>query len=71
MWPQGGINLEFNCVVILTTVENRFAGMVEYEVGKGGKQWALLCCRRLPSLGAVKRSTWLLFDGIWEGWRSG
>ena len=34
---QGGINSEFNCVAISMTVENRFAGMVEYDVGKAGR----------------------------------
>ena len=67
---QGGINLEFNCVAISMTVENRFMGMVEYHVGKAARQWALICCWRLPSMGAEKRSSWLPFDGISEVWRS-
>ena len=50
MWPQGGINLEFNCVAISMTVKNRLAGMVEYEVDKVGRQWVLLCCCWLPSM---------------------
>ena len=70
MWPQGGINLEFNCVVVSMTVEDRFTGMVEYEVGKVGRQWVLLCCWQLPSMGAAKGSSWLPFDGISEVWRS-
>ena len=38
---QGCINLEFNCVAISMTVENRFHVMVEYDVGKIGRQWVL------------------------------
>ena len=71
MWPQpGGINSEFNCVAISMTVKNRFAGMVEYEVGKVGRQWALMCRWQLPGMGEEKRSSWLPFDGILEVWRS-
>ena len=59
-------------MAISMTVENRFTGMVEleYDVGKVGRQWALLCCLWLPSMGAEKRSSWLLFDNILEVWIS-
>ena len=34
----GSINSEFHCVAISMTVENCFAGMVEYDVGEVGRE---------------------------------
>ena len=35
---QGGINSEFHCLAISMTLENCFAGMIEYDVGDVGRE---------------------------------
>ena len=47
----GGTNSELNCVAMAIAVENHYAKIVEWDIGRVGGQWSWLCRCWLPSTG--------------------
>ena len=61
--------MELNFEDMAIAGENRFTGMVEWDIGSVILQWPWLCHWWLPSIRGQEWISWLPFDGIEEIWR--